>query len=223
MPSSFLQSAIDLSHLIAPDMPVYPGAQPPEFIPVSEVNPDGFQEKRIVFYSHTGTHMDAPAHMIQGAKTLDRLPISRFYGKGICIDLSLDAGEFIEIEDLEPFWEKIQRSDFLLLQTGWSRWWGQPRYFSGYPVLSLTATEWLTRFDLKGVGMDTISADPFDSLDFPIHKRILGQERIIIENLTNLHELPGRGFLFMCFPLRFQHADGSPVRAVALMEDEQPV
>ena len=68
---------------------------------------------------------------------------------------------------------------------------------------------------LKGIGFDAISADSADTLTYPIHKILLGSDMVIVENLTNLDQLPEGLFEFTCFPLRFQRADGSPIRAVA--------
>jgi len=105
-----------------------------------------------------------------------------------------------------------------LIHTGWSLYWGTEKYFSNYPVLSLKAADWLSRFELKGFGLDTISADEADSQDFSVHKALLRNDTIIIENLTNLEKLPCSQFVFSCFPLNFEDADGSPVRAVAIIE-----
>ncbi len=215
------QQAVDLSHPIGPDMPVYPGTDQPCLTHIAQIPSDGFQEKKILITSHTGTHLDAPAHILQGAKTLDLLPINRFYGTGICIGLKFLPGKFIEMEDLMPFKQQIHGNDFLLLNTGWSKYWGRKRYFRDYPVLSPAAADWLIQFDLKGVGMDTVSADLMNSHDYPIHKAFLGQDRLIIENLTNLDLLGAQRFLFVCFPLPLQDADGSPVRAVALLNDQR--
>jgi kynurenine formamidase len=103
-----------------------------------------------------------------------------------------------------------------LIYTGWSRYWGTDKYFSDYPVLSPESTEWLSRFKLKGIGLDVISADGADSQDFPIHKAFLKNDTVIIENLKNLDLVPIDQFLFSCLPLKLEDADGSPVRAVAL-------
>ena len=71
---------IDLSHIIEENMPVYPGTEPVKISPMSEMDRDGFVEKTIVLGSHVGTHMDAPAHVLAGGKTLDQLPIDHFAG-----------------------------------------------------------------------------------------------------------------------------------------------
>ncbi len=205
---------IDLSRFITSDMPVYPGTERPVIKTVCDIDKVGFFEKKIAFYSHTGTHIDAPAHIIKGAKTLDMLSLEHFYGKGFLFDFSLEKSGVIDIKDLEPHKSEMENAEFLLIRTGWERYWGYEKYFSGYPVLSGDAAEWLAKFFLKGIGMDTISADKENSADFKIHKIFLKKEILIIENLCNLKSLINeKRFMFSSFPLKFQNADGSPVRA----------
>lgn len=209
---------IDLSHSISPDIPVYPGTEPPVFITGSSIDEVGFLEKKITMYSHTGTHIDAPAHIINGAKCLDQLSIEHFYGRAFLLNLTPTINQSIGVENLKPHQDLIRNSDFILFNTSWSKFWGSERYFYDYPVLSLEAAEWLSGFQLKGVGLDMISADEPDSQDFPVHKIFLSHDIIIIENLTNLDAISGSRFIFSCFPLKIEKADGSPVRAVAISQ-----
>ena len=209
---------IDLTHTISPDMPVYPGTEPPVFMNACSLQDNGFAEKRITLYSHTGTHIDAPAHLMKGAKTLDMLPVEHFYGKAFLLNAVNIKSRTICIDTLKPHEDTIKNVEFLLIHTGWSRYWGLEKYFSDYPVLSFKAAEWLSQFGLRGVGLDTISADDADSRDFPVHKTFLKHDTIIIENLTNLGKTPCSRFFFACFPLNFEDADGSPVRAVAFIQ-----
>jgi len=208
---------VDLSHTISPDMPVYPGTEPPLFSTACTIEGIGFTEKKITLFSHTGTHMDAPSHIIPGAKTLDQMPPDRFMGKGAVVDLRVNNGSAIDIEHLKPHQGRIERSEFLLLHTGWGDLWGEEAYLTGYPVLSHDAATWIAGFSLKGMGADTISADEPESTTFPIHTIFLERDIVIIENLTNLRALPDTEFVFTCFPLKIEEADGSPVRAVALL------
>lgn len=209
---------IDLTHFISPDMPVYPGTEHPVFVTGCSIEDDGFLEKKITLYSHTGTHVDAPAHLLSKHKTLDDLPVEHFYGSALMLDFAHLKTDTIGVEALEPYQSKIKEVDFLLLHTGWSQYWGADTYFSGFKVLSLEAANWLASSGLKGLGLDTLSADPADTTDYPIHKALMQKDIIIIENLTNLLKLPSTQFNFSCFPLKFQEADGSPVRAVAYTE-----
>ncbi len=212
-----MEKIIDLTHSISEGMPVYPGTEPPVLKTECTIEDIGFLEKKITLYSHTGTHMDAPAHLIKDTKTLDKLPVGHFYGRALLLNFTNIKGSIIELQELEPYKEAIRNVDFLLLHTGWSKYWGSDKYFINYPVMSLEAAEWLGKFRLKGIGLDTISADKVDTVEYQVHKSFLGNNTVIIENLTNFDLLPGNQFIFSCFPMSFKDADGSPVRAVAIV------
>jgi kynurenine formamidase len=211
---------IDLSHPIHPEIPVYPGTEPPVITPANSIARDGFAEIKIAFSSHTATHIDAPCHILTGAKSLDRFPAGHFVGPALLIDATGRAAPEIGIDLLEPYADRLAGAAFALLHTGWSRHWGQDRYFRAFPHLSKQAAAWLSRFPLRGVGIDCISVDPVERADLPAHHALLGRGMIIIENLTNLQALRGREFIFSCLPLPIRAADGSPVRAVAMLEDQ---
>ena len=210
---------IDLTQTIAPDMPVYPGTEAPTFSPGCALETDGFLERKIAFFSHTGTHIDAPAHLIANGKTLDRMPIETFFGQAVRLDCRQASGAVIDIADLEPLRGELAEADFLLLHTGWSRYWGTAAYFADYPVLSKAAAHWLTAFNLKGVGVDAISVDSADTERFPVHKGLLEKDILLVENLANLERISHRCFTFFCMPLKLADADGAPVRAGAIIPD----
>ena len=210
-------TVIDLTHPISQDMPVYPGTDPPVIVTGCTVAEDGFLERKITLFSHTGTHIDAPAHLIEGGRSLDAFPVDHYYGPAVVVEATGEGSGTIGMSCLQPRLEDIARADFLLIRTAWSRFWGTDRYLSGYPVLSLDAAETLAGLGLKGVGLDAISADPIDSRGLPVHLALLRAEILIIENLTGLELLPESPFMFSCLPLAFQDADGSPVRAVAYL------
>jgi len=209
---------IDLTHVVKPGMTVFPGTEPPVFEVGSAIETDGFEEKKITLFSHTGTHMDAPAHIIPGARKLDQFPIERFCGPACVVDVRGDDVGKIGVEVLEARAEDIRASDFVILRSGWSRHWESEEYFRAFPVLSPEAAQLLVDAEIKGVGIDMISVDEVDSTAFAVHNILLGAELVIVENLTNLEALPDSAFTFYCFPLRIEDADGSPVRAVAAVE-----
>lgn len=214
---------IDLSRTISEGMPVYPGTEPPTVMEANTIENDGFAEKIIRLYSHTGTHIDAPCHIIKGAPSLEELGIEHFTGSGIMLDLysRIKESRDIELSDLLPFKASIGAVDFVLFKTSWSGFWGTQRYFDRYPLLSMDAAKWLSGFKLKGIGVDMISIDANGSPDMPIHRTFLEKDIVIVENLTNLEPLAGRSFIFCCFPLKMKGSDGSPARAVALIENSQ--
>jgi len=211
---------LDLSHDITPVMPMYPGTPCPEITDAATLEANGYAEKRLVIYSHTGTHIDVPSHIFpppQGV-ALDRMPIDAFAGSGAVIDLRGLEDKNIQIGHLELHKDVFQNHEFILFLTGWSHLWGQEEYFFNYPVLTNEAAQWMTRFKLKGIGVDAFSADAPDTIDLPVHK-ILLNHFIIIENLTDLEQLPTSGFTFTCFPLKIKNGEASPVRATALIID----
>lgn len=209
---------IDLTQIISSTMPVYPGTEPPVITNATTIDNDGFAEKLISMFSHTGTHIDAPGHILEGGFTLDQFCAGNFVGNGLVIDIS--ECSIVERDFLEKYKTQIEGyaqfdgSDFVLFRTGWDKKWGTEDYFSGFPLLSEDALKWLCNFKIKGIGFDCISADPVDSCDLPNHRIILDKNIIIIENLCNLEQLEGQHFVFSCLPLKIKNADGSPVRAV---------
>ncbi len=213
-----MPTIIDLSHRITPDMPVYPGTKPPEIQPANTIERNGFAETLIRMYSHTGTHIDAPSHMLAGAPSLDQLPIDHFVGRACVIDVSGDGAVVVSRARIEANASLIAGCGFVLLHTGWSRYWGQARYFEGFPVLSEDAALWLAARGLKGVGVDAISPDPVGPPPYSVHQAFFRAGMVSIENLANLSGLVGRVFTFSCLPLFYEHADGSPVRAVAILD-----
>ena len=208
---------IDLSHPIFDGMPVYPGAEHPVLESVAAVRQDGYAEKRISFFSHTGTHVDAPSHIFHAGLSLDHLVADHFVGSAVVLNFSSMPAKTIESADLEPYRQLLQHTDFALIHTGWSRHWGHDAYFFGYPVLSETAADWICNFRLKGLGVDALSVDLPDAPQLPVHRRLLDHQIVIIENLNHLQDLPPSGFIFIAFPLPIRDGDGSPVRAIGMI------
>lgn len=206
---------IDLTHTITESMPVYPGTEPPTLAPANTYEKDHFRETLLTMFSHTGTHMDAPAHIVPGKTTLDGFPAAQFAGKALAIDCRhMGAGERVPLSAILQYGAKAEEADFLLFNFGWDRFWGKPEYFGDYPCLDEDVVQYLMDHPKKGVGMDTISIDPMASL--VTHRRLFeNREMVVIENLTNLDQLGDELFWFFALPLKFENADGSPIRAVA--------
>lgn len=202
----------DLSHKLNNQSQVYPGNEFPEFKQIADFGTHGYRETHFSFHSHLGTHIDAPAHMIKNGLTLDLLPIDSFCGEALIIQSEIDTS--IGFDMLKAFENEISKVDFVLFNTGWSKYWGQHEYFGKFPVLTAEATRFLLTFQLKGIGFDLISADSMDSKDFPNHYSILGKNMIIIENLIFPEDFAEKQGNFSCLPIPYENADGSPVRAV---------
>lgn len=205
---------LDLSHPIHVGMPLFPGTPAPNLEPLASLEKAGYAEHWLAMASHTGTHIDAPGHLLPGAKTLDAFPAEHFIGTGLVI--SVQAGAEIRLQDLNPFESRIRAARFVLLHTGWDAHWGAPAYFQGFPVLEPEAAAWLATFDLAGIGVDAPSLDPVTSQSLPNHRAFLSRDICLIENLRGLGAIGTEPFLFSCLPLPLPEADGCPVRAVAM-------
>ena len=209
---------IDLTHTILEDMPVYPGTPPPRFEPVYGYEEDGFRETRISLFTHTGTHVDPPAHIFPGRTTLDRFPIGQFIGKALVIDCRrLAEGDPITMGALERYGDRAKRADFLLFCLGWDRRWGMSSYYGDYPCLDEEVLDYIVEGEYKGIGFDVLGLDPIGSLTR--HKKLFREKDILnIENLCNLDQCGDDLFWFSCFPLKLGDCDGSPCRAAAWFE-----
>jgi arylformamidase len=208
---------VDLTHLLKSNITVYPGTPAPAFAQISTIEKDGFAERIINMTTHTGTHVDAPCHIIPDTKSLNQFALDKFMGRGMVIDctqidsISLD---FIQAKETE-----IRGSDFILFYTGWQQKWNTPAYFDAFPTLATNAVEWLLPFQLKALGFDTISVDKLTDEALPNHHLLLGQEILIIENLTNLDLLLNKHFQLYCIPLKIEESDASPLRAFAQIHE----
>lgn len=209
---------IDLTHTIREDMPVYPGTEAPRLETANTYEKDFFKETRMTMYTHTGTHMDPPAHIFAGRTTLDQFPPEQFAGKALVIDCrELQEGQAITMEHVRKYGNKAEDADFLLFNLGWDKYWGTDAYFCDYPCMDMDVLDYIMAGNYKGIGVDAISIDPIDDLT---RHRILFRETDIvnIENLKDLHLCGDDLFFFTCYPLKLSDCDGSPVRAFAFLD-----
>ena len=211
---------IDLTHVIEEGMPVYPGTETPRLEPANTYEKDGFQETRLSMFSHTGTHMDPPAHLFPQRTTLDCFPPEQFIGKAIVIDCrDLSEGESITMDYIRRAGEKAERADFLLFNLGWDQRWGSESYFGDYPCLDDEVMDYILKGKYKGIGFDVIGLDPIADANLTRHKKLFAEKEIVnIENLCHLEQCGSGLFWFSCFPLKIKDSDGSPIRAIAWFE-----
>ena len=211
---------IDLTHTIKENMPVYPGTDTPKLIPASSYEKEGFKETLLQMYTHTGTHMDPPAHIFAGRTTLDQFPVDRFIGKALVIDCrDLEEGQTISMERIYKSGEKVKKANFLLFNLGWDKRWGRENYFGDYPCIDEDVLNFIVSGNYKGIGFDVIGIDPIYDVNLTRHKRLFENCEIVnIENLKNLDLCGSDLFWFSCFPLKIENCDGSPIRAVAWFE-----
>ena len=218
---------IDLTHPIAESMPMYPGADAPKLHVAYSHEEFGFMEIFISMYSHTGTHIDAPAHLYADGITLDKYSIEQFVGKALVIDCrKLNKGEKISMQLLEQKGDALNETDFILFLTGHSALWGSPDYFDNFPIMEPEMVEWVNRRKLKGIGIDAPSFDLVTVEDLEVaadelhnHRAILKTNNtILLENLCKLEEIGNKLFTLCALPLNIANADGAPARIIALID-----
>ena len=213
---------IDLSYPLEPTTPVYPG-YPPVAVEILESTRfkvmDGrrsLNSSKISIGLHCGTHMDAPFHFFENGLSVDQVPLEVCVGKALMIDVRnhLD-GRLIDVGHLKPHEAKMREVRRIVVQTGWSGKWGTVEFFTGHPMFTPEAAQFIRECGVRLVGVD------FPSVDvppFPVHIVLLGNGIVIVENLTNLAAVRREVFDFVVLPLKFTGRDGSPVRAIALEE-----
>ena len=212
---------IDLSHPISSGMQVFPGDPGVSIRNAATVAEDGFQVAELHLGSHTGTHLDAPLHTVEQGTEVDRLPLDSLMGPARIVRLpELDELACVRWSDVAAGLEDLVPGTIVLFATGWSSWFGTPRYLR-HPHFDAEIARRLVAAGVRLVGVDTLNPDPTPAPDapgpvaLPFHDVFLGAGGAIIENLTNLAAVSWPDPLVSALPLRLAGVDGSPVRAVA--------
>lgn len=196
---------VDLSITVNEKTPLYPGDKPPKITPEGSYEKTGFLDHYVSFNNHIGTHIDAPIHMFPNGKNLDEIPLEQFTGRGVYVKVE---NKTFSLEILKQ--ADIREGDIVLFHTGMSDRLFESEYYKSYPQVSVEVAQYLVEKKVKMMGVDMGGVDH----DFSIHKLLLKNEVLIIENMTNLAELEGKEFKVYAFPIKFQ-LDASPVRVVA--------
>lgn len=185
----------------------------------------GFSARNLLISEHCGTHTDAIWEYEPTGSTIDKMPLEYFWGSALCLDLShVKADRFITSRDLEDAMKKsnqqIEKGDIVLLYTGhYDRNFNTDKWQTSYTGLSKDSAEWLAKKGVVNIGIDAPAIDHPDDLDFSGHY-ICGKYNMTnTENLCNLDMLVNKRFLFFGLPLKIRDGSGSPIRAVALIEE----
>lgn len=196
---------VDLTVGLSENTPVWPGAEKVKIAPVGILEKDGYEDHLICLETHVGTHIDAPSHMITGGKTLDQFPIERFIGRGVYVRIHNEFTRDL-IKKAVP-----EKDDIVLFHTGRSDSYQNKDYFTNFPAITQEVAAYLIDRQVKMVGVDSASVD---HEPYAVHKMLLRNGILILENLTNIGELSGKQFTVYAFPLKL-NIDGAPARVVA--------
>ena len=209
---------IDLSHDIFDGLRTYPGLPPP-VVGAHRGHSDPqpgyaagttFHIGRIEMVSNTGTYLDTPFHRYPGREDLAALQLESVAAlPGVVIR---SRAQVLRPADLPA--DDLRRHA-VLFDTGWSRHWNTPQYFSDHPFLVEATARALVERGAALVGIDSLNVDDSSDGERPVHTVLLEAGIPIVEHLTNLGTLPERGFRFFAVPVKVRGMGTFPVRAFA--------
>lgn len=211
---------IDLSQPFSGDMPYSSVLPKPEFETLRHVEEDRVNIQYYCVPTHVGTHVDAPKHFIEGGESIDEIPLDRWMGEGVILDVSKEEPEEITVADVEVAEGDVRADDMVLLYTGWEEKWGTDEY-EPHPWLSTDLAGWFVDRGIKFLGVDNITPDipgshrPDEYIEYPVHRELLGNDVLIGEHLRNLAPHTGERLEIQALPVKIHGGDGAPARIVA--------
>jgi arylformamidase len=203
----------DVSLVLRPDMVTWPGEPGPRFEPLRRIaKGDAANVSLVTFGTHTGTHVDPPVHFIEGANTVDRLPIDALVGPCRVLEFAGTghvSGPWLERAGIPA------RSERLLFKTRNSARWADPTapFTRDFTAIDATAARWCVDHGVKLVGVDYLSIEPQgpEKEGYPVHNTLLRANVVIVEGL-DLSGVAAGEYELVCAPLKLANGDGSPAR-----------
>ena len=228
---------IDLTHTLSEDAVFWPTAAPFEMEEVAFGMTEGgyfYSAYNLFMAEHGGTHLDAPIHFAQGRQSADEIPLDRFLGPAVVIDVTenVDADYLVTVDDVES-WESqfgsIPNGAIVFFRTGWADHWPDAERYLGtsirgadavpllhFPGIAPTAAQWLIDHRLiDAVGIDTPSIDFGQSTTFESHRILYSENVPGFENVANLGAMPPTGGFVVALPTKIRGGSGAPLRIVA--------
>ncbi|MGH9254894.1 MAG: cyclase family protein [Vicinamibacterales bacterium] len=232
---------IDLSHVYDETTIFWPTSERFRLEKTADgITPQGYYYAANNFFTaeHGGTHLDAPVHFSRGGQTVHQIPLERFLGPVVVVDVvaqaDADRDYQVTVDDLQRAEREhgsISSDAILLIRTGFSRRWPDAAGYLGtagrgadavrnlhFPGLHPDAARWLTaNRPVKAVGIDTASIDYGQSTLYETHRTLFERNVPAFENLTALERLPLRGALVIALPMKIGGGSGAPLRAIAIV------
>ncbi|MFB3765228.1 MAG: cyclase family protein [Methanotrichaceae archaeon] len=163
--------------------------------------------------AHSGTHIDAPAHYIDGAKTLDMYPPERFILAANVIftedneSIKPDVLRHADVKECDAVLFKTQNSISGLCKSG--------IFSEKFVYLSEEAAKLCIDLDISLVGIDYISIDRYEDDAAPVHHMLLKNDVLILEGIDLSRVAPGK-YMLAALPLRIKDVEAAPARAILL-------
>jgi len=201
---------IDITLPLQEGIICYPGDAPFGSEAICTIARSGCNMRKLTLGTHTGTHIDAPLHFLEGGNGVDELPLDRFMGM---VQVVKVEGDRIEREFLQEL--ELAQVRKILFKTRNSLLLEEGEFHKDYVYLTLEGAEYITKMGMDLVGIDYLSIERFGAPEFAVHKTLLENGVSILEGINLRGVNPGTYFL-IALPLRIKGADGSPLRAVLL-------
>jgi len=201
---------IDVSVPLDARLPVYPGNTPFTIEAVKRIAAgDSSNLSTLHLSAHSGTHVDAPRHFIDGGPGAESLSLDLLIGRTRVVEIASRKGIGPDELGGSDFSEDIR----VLLKTANSRLWGSRDFREDYVGLTEAGARFLVDHGVKVVGVDYLSVEVFRTPGAPAHHVLLGGGTIIIEGL-NLRDVDPGVYEMLCLPLPVVGCDGAPARVV---------
>jgi kynurenine formamidase len=230
---------VDLTHAFNDKSIYWPTAEPFKKTTVAHGHTPGgwfYSAYNFSAAEHGGTHIDAPIHFAEGARTVDAVPLSQLIGPGFVIDVSRQAAAnvdyLVSVADIEAAHGQIPVGAIVLLNTGRAKLYGNPEIYMGttergadavaklhFPGLSPQAAAFLVRRRIKAIGIDTPSIDRGQSRRFEAHVELMTNNIPAFENVGDMSTLPSTGSTIIALPMKIEGGSGGPLRIVAHVPD----
>jgi len=204
----------DVTAPITNTMPVWPGDPPVRLSAKSHLSRDGGHRVHVTSIelgSHTGTHIDAPFHMMPEGKRLEDFSLEILTGRATVFEVP--GCSSIGRAELQRFdWTGVER---VLFKTENSRHWQDGAFYEHFVYLEPEGAEFIAQQGVKLVGIDYLSIDKFKSDSHPSHIVLLTKNILILEGL-NLSSVPAGEYTMVALPLNLRDADGAPARVILM-------
>ena len=197
------------------ELPTWPGDPGVEISDWrSLANGDGANVSLVHFGAHTATHVDAPAHFIEGAAKVEAMPLDALIGEAEVIEVPRDC---VSIDEKFVAAKCAPGTERVLFKTRNSAFWSESEahFHTDFTYLDLNAASRLVQQGARLIGIDYLSIEKFGQSNHETHLALLSRGVIILEGL-NLSEVPAGRYELICLPLRLRSnlGDGAPARAV---------
>jgi len=199
---------VDLTRSLGPSTRVYPGDPPVRVRIVATLEKEGYLNREVCMGEHSGTHVDAPAHMVPGGATVDSLPVDRLVAPALVLDVSNACGPVTWREIMLALRRRAAeppgRGWYLILKTG-----------GGCRSIAVDLAEAMVKLGMYGLGVDAPSPD---EEPYPVHRILLSNGLAIVEGLDVPSWLDGRTVTLVVAPLKIEGGSGAPARVLAILD-----